>query len=66
LFSDHKSVWARTVPLMRDMSLLVRGWKLNGATLWNDALEAGVNVLATDEVSGKSWAHVGSTPFVFS
>ena len=44
---------------------ICRGWVLNGESLWNNALNAGCNVLATDKVSNHPWAMVNpAAPFV--
>lgn len=44
---------------------ICRGWVLNGGDLWNSALNAGCNVLATDKVSDNQWAMVSSrAPFL--
>lgn len=63
LSSGHHSVWAQTVPQLRQANVLVRGYQLDSETDWNRALSAGANILATDEVKGKSWAHVPTPPF---
>lgn len=44
---------------------ICRGWVLNGGDLWNSALSAGCNILATDKVSNYQWAMVNpAAPFV--
>jgi len=63
LSSGHHTIWAKTVPQLRSAGLLVRGYQLDSETVWDQALAAGVNILATDEVTGHSWAHVPTPPF---
>jgi Phosphoinositide phospholipase C, Ca2+-dependent len=41
-----------------------RAYTLNNESDWNQALRAGVNILATDKVRGHSWAKVGNAPIV--
>jgi hypothetical protein len=66
LFSNHAAVWSELVPQLRGRNVLVRGYVLNSKSLWKKALEASVNILATDEVSNHSWAKVGSSAFKVS
>jgi|GEM_PF-3122145 len=40
-----------------------RAWTENDSTSWSASLAAGVNILATDKVSGYTWAQVGNAPF---
>jgi Phosphoinositide phospholipase C, Ca2+-dependent len=63
LFSANVAKWRQSVPRFRAANWLVRGYVLNGSTLWQNALGAGINALATDEVSGAAWATVGSGPY---
>lgn len=63
LHSANQPKWQQSVPRFRAANWLVRGYVLNGSGLWQNALTAGVNVLATDEVSGASWAAVGNAPY---
>jgi hypothetical protein len=63
LFSDDVSHWPDCVAQLRQANLLVRGYVLNSKSLWNHALDAGVNILATDKVSNYKWATVGPSPF---
>jgi hypothetical protein len=63
LFGADHPKWQQSVPRFRAANWLVRGYVLNGSGLWQNALTAGVNVLATDEVSGAAWATVGNAPY---
>jgi hypothetical protein len=66
LFSDDVATWRDFVPQLRQRNVLVRGYVLNSKSLWNKALNASVNILATDEVSDHSWAKVGPNAFKIS
>lgn len=63
LYSDDVGRWMPVIGRFRDANMLVRGYVLNSDLLFFNALDAGVNVLATDKVSNHSWACVGSAPF---
>jgi hypothetical protein len=41
-----------------------RAYTLNSQSDWDEALRAGINILATDKVKGHSWAKVGNAPIV--
>jgi hypothetical protein len=64
LFCAHFATWQLFPARCRTLHRLCRGYVLNSGGLWGKALTSGFNVLATDEVTGGSWAHVGSEPFV--
>ena len=66
LYSDDYDDWKQLIPKLRADAFLVRGYVLNGEGLWDKALDAGINVLATDKVRDYSWATVGNEPFVLS
>jgi len=66
LYSDDYDDWKKLIPKLRADAFLVRGYVLNGEGLWDKALGAGINVLATDKVRNYSWAKVGDEPFVLS
>lgn len=66
LYSADRNTWT---PVFEAQALnaatILRGYVLSGEDLWNDALAAGCNILATDKVRGHSWALVSiSAPFV--
>lgn len=68
LYSRDKDEWT---PVFRGQAQnpasICRGWVLNGESLWNNALNAGCNILATDVVneSGEHWPMVNpNAPFV--
>jgi Phosphoinositide phospholipase C, Ca2+-dependent len=65
LFSAKWKTWA---PIFREAAgkpnVVIRGWELNGETLWNRALDAGCHLLATNKVKRHTWAKVGDAPFV--
>lgn len=63
LYSDQYGWWKSLVAQLRARHFLVRGWVLNSGDLWDKAQGAGVNLLATDKISGHDWACVGSEPF---
>jgi len=64
LWSAHFAVWKESVPRLRVDGYVVRGYELNSSAIWGKAIAAGVNALATNMVRGRTWAHVGATPFV--
>lgn len=66
LWSDDYDDWKHLIPKLRADAFLVRGYVLNGESLWDKAFGAGINVLATDKVRDHSWATVGSEPFALS
>lgn len=66
LYSADKSKWT---PVFQGQATnpasICRGWVLNGRDLWNNALNAGCNILATDKVRNHDWALVNTAaPFV--
>ena len=63
LFTSHHGIWSGTIPRFRQAHQLVRGYELGSSGLWSKAQAAGVNVLATDQVRGRTWAHVGTEAF---
>ena len=63
LFTADHGVWSVTIPRFHLARQLVRGYELGSSGLWSKALAAGVNVLATDQVRGRTWAHVGTEAF---
>jgi hypothetical protein len=64
LFNDNFDTWKKSITSLRVANLNTRGYVLNGEDLWNHAKEAKLNAFATDKITGHSWAHVGTTPFV--
>jgi hypothetical protein len=64
IWSAHYSTWKNTLPLFFAQKLITRVYEADGESLWNKALNVGASLLATNKVSGKSWAKVSSTsPF---
>ncbi len=63
LYSDKHDVWKVTIPRFGAKNLIVRAYQIDGETLWQNATNAGVSALATDQISGKSWATVGDSAF---
>lgn len=65
LFSNDADTWG---PVFKAASTrqdaIIRGYVLDGESLWNKALAAGCHVLATDKIKGHQWAKVGNEPFV--
>ena len=57
------NTWKNTLPLYFNRNLLTRVYEADGDALWNKALTRSASVLATNKVSGHSWAKVGATPF---
>jgi hypothetical protein len=55
------------IPQLQEMArqpgFLTRGFVLNDSSIWRKAQEACLNIMATDKVSGQSWAQNGSEPF---
>ena len=64
LFSDNFDTWKTSITSLRGANLITRGYVLNGEGLWDKAKQAKLNIFSTDKITGQSWAHVGSTPFV--
>lgn len=64
LYSNHFGAWQTLPARCRGTHRLVRGYVLDSSAIWNKALTHGFNILATDKIRGKDWAHVGTEPFV--
>ena len=64
LFNSNFDTWKQSIASLRAANLIARGYVLNGEDIWNHARDAKLNAFATDKITGHSWAHVGSTPFV--
>jgi len=64
LFNKNYAKWKESIGDLRAANLISRGYVLNGESIWKHAKDAKLNILATDKITGHSWAHVGSTPFV--
>lgn len=64
LYSSEKNKWC---PVFREAAgranAIIRGYELDGKQLWNDALDCGCHILATNQIRGSEWARVGSQPF---
>jgi hypothetical protein len=63
VFSADFADWKISVPRLGQAGYIVRAYVLDGKAIWGKALAAGVNMLSTDEVRGKTWARVGAEPF---
>ena len=63
IWTDHFNTWKNTLPLYFNRNLLTRVYEADGEALWNKAQTRSATVIATNKVSGKSWAKVGSTSF---
>lgn len=65
LYSADKNKW---MPIFTQAAprknAIIRGYVLNGEDLWNNALNSGCHILATDKIKNYKWAMVGNTPFV--
>jgi hypothetical protein len=56
--------WDARIPwFTRQPGFVVRGFGADLQRVWKRALHAGVNVIATDQVSTAPWAHVGAEAF---
>jgi hypothetical protein len=55
--------WEVAIAELHRTFMLVRGYVVNSAELWEKSRAAHLNVIATDEVEGRTWAKVGSEPF---
>jgi hypothetical protein len=67
LFFKNRNRWKAVFQrLAGSRKAIVRGYVLNGESLWNVALESGCHILATDKISNHPWAKVGDSPFVRS
>lgn len=63
LWTGHMANWWLAIRRFRAARMLVRGYEIDSPFLWMNALVAGVNVLATNQVTGTPWAGVGSSLF---
>jgi hypothetical protein len=64
IFSSNFPIWKNTLPLFLKKNLITRVYEANKQFLWDKSLHAATSAIATDHVSGKSWAKVGNSPFV--
>src|SRR5436189_1483511 len=64
LYSDNFETWKKSITNLRAANLIARGYVLTSDGIWDKAKQAKLNAFATDKITGHSWAHVGSTPFV--
>lgn len=65
LWSNMEAQWAAVFRHSAKINnTVVRGYELNGESLWNSALRNGCNILATNKIRNHAWAKVGDTPFV--
>jgi hypothetical protein len=64
IFTSNFPIWKNTLPLFLKKNLITRVYEVNKEPLWDKALHAAASAIATNQVSGKSWAKVGSSPFV--
>jgi len=64
IYTSHFPVWKNTLPLFRNRNLITRVYLVNKQPLWVKALHATASAIATDQITGTSWAKVGSTAFV--
>jgi len=56
--------WDANVRAFADrQGFVTRVYGCNSADLWQRAVAAGANIVATDKVRGHPWAHVGNEPF---
>lgn len=63
IWTDNFNTWKNTLPLYFNRNLLTRVYEADGEALWNKAQTRSASIIATNKVSGKSWAKVGSTAF---
>ena len=63
VFSADFGKWKVSIPRLRKDGYIVRAYVLDAKGIWDKAMSAGANVLSTDMVRGKTWAHVGQEPF---
>jgi Phosphoinositide phospholipase C, Ca2+-dependent len=64
VFSDHFSTWKNTLPRFLPRHLITRVYEVGSEAQWNKCQGAAASAMATNQVSGHSWAKVGSTAFV--
>jgi hypothetical protein len=62
VFSADFADWKAAVPRLTQAGYIVRAYVLDSKAIWAKAMAAGVNVLSSDAVRGKTWAHVGTEP----
>jgi len=63
IWSDDFGTWKNTLPVFFNRNLLTRVYVADSSSLWNKALHRAASIIATNQVSGKSWAKVGSSAF---
>lgn len=63
LFTDHFPRWKLATEELHRRGFLVRGYVVNSPTLWQLARDSQVNILATDQVRGTTYASVGTEVF---
>lgn len=64
VFSADYAIWKESTRALGQRGYIVRAYVLDSKALWTKALGAGVQVLSTNKVRGKTWAQVGTDPIV--
>lgn len=64
-FPMPSQAWVKTIGDLRKIRyVVIRGYGINDDYTWQACKDAGVNVLATDQVFQTPWAVIGDEPFV--
>jgi Phosphoinositide phospholipase C, Ca2+-dependent len=63
IYTRDIDIWTKTVPLFKAKNYLVRVYEASSSDLWDASKNAGVTNIATDNITGTSWANVGPAPF---
>ncbi len=64
LYQKYYDQWYHQLQRMAQQpGFLTRGYVLNSQDIWTKAQNAALNIMATDKVSGHSWAQNGDYPF---
>jgi len=63
IYTSEIDTWTKTIPLFKAKNYLVRVYEASSEKLWDASMSAGVTNIATDDITGTSWANVGSEPF---
>ncbi len=61
IYNPDYSKWSKTLPMLAKQNIITRGYEINSETNWDDCIAAGLSVLATNKISGESWAQVDSS-----
>lgn len=66
IYNIDRSTWMATFKKIsaEQPHVIIRTYISNSESNWNSSLNSGVNLIATDEITGRGWSKVGDSRFV--